>query len=197
MRVPSDLRIAYRINGRVMKLLTAATTGYYRARYFFVWSGVGPNASLGRRLRIKPITVFSDRLLKITLGHHVNLEPGVTIQGQGDVTIGDWSTIGSNTTIGCSDSVSIGVAALIASGVSIRDTNHAFDDTEQYMSSQGITTAPIVIEDDVWIGANAVITAGVTVGRGSIIGANAVVTKDVEPWSIMAGVPARLIRSRK
>ena len=99
--------------------------------------------------------------------------------------------------LGCSESVSIGVAALIASGVSIRDTNHAFDDTEQYMSSQGITTAPVVIEDDVWIGANAVITAGVTVGRGSIIGANAVVTKDVAPWSIMGGVPARLLRSRK
>jgi acetyltransferase-like isoleucine patch superfamily enzyme len=195
--VRRDRRTAYRANGALTRAVTRARTWWYLRRYFFLFADVGPGTSLGARLRIKPITVFSDRLLKVTLGHHVNLEPDVTIQGQGNVTIGDWSTIGSHTIIGCSDSVTVGVAALIASGVSIRDTNHAFADTEQYMSSQGITTAPIVIEDDVWIGANAVVTAGVTIGRGSIVGANAVVTKDVEPWSIVGGVPARLIRKRK
>lgn len=195
--MPSDHALAYRVNGSLTRAAARLTTRLYRARYYFVFAGVGPHAAIGRRFRIKPITVFSDRLLKVTLGHHVNFEPGVTIQGQGQVQIGDWSTIGSNTTIGCSDRVTIGVAALIASGVSIRDTNHRFDDTEQYMSSQGITSSPITIEDDVWIGANAVITEGVTIGRGAIIGANAVVTRDVEPWSIMGGVPARLIRSRR
>jgi acetyltransferase-like isoleucine patch superfamily enzyme len=195
--VPSDHALAYRVNGWFTRTSARATTRFYRVRYYFALAGVGPHAAIGRRFRIKPITVFSDRLLKVTLGHHVNFEPGVTIQGQGHVEIGDWSTVGSNTTIGCSDRVTIGVAALIASGVSIRDTNHRFDDTEQYMSSQGITSSPITIEDDVWIGANAVITEGVTIGRGSIIGANAVVTRDVEPWSIMGGVPARLIRKRR
>ena len=103
----SDLRSAYRINAFFTKMIARVTTRYYLARYFFVWSSVGPNAALGRRLRIKPITVFSERLLKITLGHHVNFEPGVTIQGQGEVSIGDWSTIGSHTTIGCSERVTI------------------------------------------------------------------------------------------
>lgn len=172
-------------------------TRYYLARYGFVFDEVGPAVAIGARFRVKPITVFSDRLLRISLGHHVNFEPGVTVQGQGTVSIGDWSTIGGNVVIGCSDAVTIGVAALIASGVSIRDTDHRFDDTDRYMSSQGITTAPVTIEDDVWIGSNATITKGVTIGRGSIVGANAVVTKDVPAWSIVAGVPARVLRSRR
>lgn len=54
----------------------------------------------------------------------------------------------------------------------------------------------MVIEDDVWIGANVTITAGITIGRGSVLAAGAVVTKDVPPFSIMGGVPARRLRSR-
>jgi acetyltransferase-like isoleucine patch superfamily enzyme len=64
------------------------------------------------------------------------------------------------------------------------------------MKLQGMSYAPIVIEDDVWIGANVVVTCGVTVGRGSIVGAGAVVTRDVPPYSVVAGVPARVVRQR-
>ena len=60
--------------------------------------------------------------------------------------------------------------------------------------SQGVTTSPIVIEDDVWIGGNAVITAGVHIGRHSVVAAGAVVTKDVPEYSLVAGVPAKVIR---
>ncbi|MCA9936785.1 MAG: hypothetical protein KC415_22775 [Anaerolineales bacterium] len=74
---------------------------------------------------------------------------------------------------------------------------HGFADVQRPISEQGYTNAPIVIEDDVWIGFQAVILPGVTVGKGSIIGAGAVVTKDVPPYSIMGGVPARLIRQRE
>jgi maltose O-acetyltransferase len=56
---------------------------------------------------------------------------------------------------------------------------------------------PVIIEDDVWIGARVIILPGVKIGKGSIVGAGAVVTKDVEPYSIVAGVPAKLIRKRK
>jgi acetyltransferase-like isoleucine patch superfamily enzyme len=64
------------------------------------------------------------------------------------------------------------------------------------MSQQGIYTAPVVIEDDVWIGIGAVILQGVRIGRGSIIGAGAVVNRDVESGTVVAGVPAREIRQR-
>lgn len=63
-------------------------------------------------------------------------------------------------------------------------------------SVQGYNDAPIIIEDDVWIGFQAIILPGVTIGRGSIVAASAVVTKNVEPNSIVRGVPARLIRKR-
>ena len=66
------------------------------------------------------------------------------------------------------------------------------------MWQQGFTEVdPIVIEDDVWIGARVIILKGVTIGKGSIIGAGSVVTKDVEPYSIVGGNPAKLIRKRK
>ncbi len=74
--------------------------------------------------------------------------------------------------------------------------NHGHDRTDIPMTRQGYNNAPIVIEDDVWIGFRAVVLAGVTIGRGSIVGSGAVVTKDVAPYSVVGGVPARVIKSR-
>lgn len=85
---------------------------------------------------------------------------------------------------------------MIASSVSIRDTDHRFDRLDIPMISQGIVTAPIVIKDNVWIGHGAVITKGVTIESGAIIAANAVVTRDVPANAIMGGVPAKLIKYR-
>ncbi|QGY41956.1 maltose O-acetyltransferase [Pseudodesulfovibrio cashew] len=64
------------------------------------------------------------------------------------------------------------------------------------MREQGMTYAPITIEDDVWIGANVVITSGVNIGHGSIIGAGAVVVRDIPPFSVAVGVPCRVVRKR-
>jgi galactoside O-acetyltransferase len=64
------------------------------------------------------------------------------------------------------------------------------------MAAQGCESAPVVIEDDVWLGANAVVLPGIRIGKGAIVGAGAVVTHDVEAMSIVAGVPARPIGKR-
>ena len=75
--------------------------------------------------------------------------------------------------------------------------NHAFDDTKRPMREQGWQVdQPIVIEDDVWIGARVIVLPGVRIGTGSIIGAGSVVTKDVPRFAIVGGVPARLLRMR-
>ncbi len=112
-------------------------------------------------------------------------------------------SVGSNCYLGedahlypWNEKIVIGNNVLIAAGAKIISRNHAFEKLGLPISSSGYNNQPIIIDDDVWIGFNVVILAGVTIGRGSIIGANAVVTKNIEPYSIMGGVPARLIRKR-
>lgn len=110
----------------------------------------------------------------------------------GDVIIGNNSRIGlGNTLIG---PVMIGSQVNLAQGIVISALNHNYEDPDTPMALQGVTTLPVVIEDDVWIGANSVVTAGVTIGRHSIIAAGSVVTKDIPPYCVAAGVPARIIK---
>jgi acetyltransferase-like isoleucine patch superfamily enzyme len=72
--------------------------------------------------------------------------------------------------------------------------NHVFSDPHRPMVEQGITAQGIVVEDDVWIGAGAIITDGVRIGKGAVVAAGAVVTKDVLPHTVVAGIPARIIK---
>lgn len=124
------------------------------------------------------------------IGHHTD------IQGSATITFGKRSFCGAYCVFGVNDSISIGSDVMIAHAVTIRDTDHAWARTDIPMRGQGIVTSPVVIEDDVWIGHGAAILKGVTVGRGSIIAAGAVVTKDVPSYSVVGGVPAKMIRLR-
>ncbi|MDL2305398.1 acyltransferase, partial [Bacteroides sp. OttesenSCG-928-D19] len=72
--------------------------------------------------------------------------------------------------------------------------NHNFEDVNIPIDEQGVDTLPVVIEDDVWIGANAVILPGVTVGKHSVIAAGSVVSRSVPPYSVCAGIPAKVIK---
>lgn len=190
-------RLMYIINNKLQKIHDGVSTLYCRVRYFFVFEKVGKKLSIKKHFRVNPMLGYNSNLFKITLGYHVNIERNVTMQGSGHLKIGDWVSIGEQTIIGCSSEIEIGFATIIASNVSIRDTDHKFDNLNETISSQGITTEKVTIGEDVWIGANAVITKGVTIGKGSIIAAGAVVTKDVPPYSIYGGVPAKLIKKRK
>ena len=110
----------------------------------------------------------------------------------GDVVIGDYTRVGlHNTVIG---PVTIGSHVNLAQGITVTALNHNFCDTSKRIDEQGISTKPVVIEDDVWIGANAVILPGVTVGRHAVVAAGAVVNKDVPPYSIVGGVPAKILK---
>ncbi len=110
----------------------------------------------------------------------------------GDVMIGDHTRIGlHNTIIG---PVSIGNHVNLAQGITVTALNHNFEDTEKRIDEQGVSTTPVVIDDDVWIGANAVILPGVHIGSHCVVAAGAVVTKDVPPHSLVAGVPAKVIK---
>lgn len=130
---------------------------------------------------------------RFELGKKAVIEDFCTINnGVGDVIIGSHATIGmSNVIIG---PVTIGNEVIIAQNVVISGLNHNYEDVSRSVLSQGVRTAPIIIEDDCWIGANVVITAGTTIGKHCVIAAGAVVTKNVPAFSIAAGNPARVIK---
>lgn len=110
----------------------------------------------------------------------------------GDVVIGDHTRIGlHNTIIG---PVTIGSHVNLAQGITVTALNHNFEASERRIDEQGVSTQQVTIGDDIWIGANAVVLPGVTVGNHCVIAAGAVVTKDVPPHSLVAGVPAKIIK---
>jgi maltose O-acetyltransferase len=91
----------------------------------------------------------------------------------------------------------IGNDVMMGPDVLIYTFNHDHDNVDIPMDRQGVTYSRVVIGDDVWIGARVIILAGVTIGPGSIVGAGAVVTRDVPPYSIVGGVPAKVLKNRK
>jgi acetyltransferase-like isoleucine patch superfamily enzyme len=110
----------------------------------------------------------------------------------GDVIIGDHTRIGiHNTIIG---PVTIGNHVNLAQGITVTALNHNFEDTSKRIDEQGVSTKPVVIGDDVWIGANAVILPGVTIGHHAVVAAGAVVTSDVPDHVVVGGVPAKIIK---
>ena len=113
----------------------------------------------------------------------------------GDVTIGDHTRIGIHCTI--IGPVCIGHHVNLAQGITVTALNHNFQDAMRRIDEQGVSTRPVIIGDDVWIGANAVILPGVTIGSHAVIAAGAVVTKDVPSQTVVGGVPARVIREIK
>jgi acetyltransferase-like isoleucine patch superfamily enzyme len=120
-------------------------------------------------------------------GTNVRLRMPVTIYHPEQLSLGSRIDIGEYTHIRASGGVTIGDRVLIAASAVITSREHP-----TALPRYGVTQdAPIVIEDDVWIGAGAIVLPGVTIGRGAIVGAGAVVTADVAPFTIVGGVPAR------
>lgn len=151
---------------------------------------------------------------KFKIGKHVNImgfeniEIGKNVyfadysqvfaHDNGFVKIGNNFGLNFNSQIGGSfGKISIGNNCAIAPNCVLRASNHTFENPDIPFREQGHTYGEIVLEDDVWIASNCVITANTKIGNSSIIGAGSVVTKDIEPYSIVGGVPAKLIKKRK
>lgn len=115
---------------------------------------------------------------------------------RGGVRIGHGSELNNFALINGAGGVTIGKRVLIGPGARLISYEHCYSDANTAIADQEYIYKPIVIEDDVWIGANSVILAGVTIGSGSVIGAGAVVTRSCEPYSVLVGVPARLLKKR-
>ena len=151
---------------------------------------------------VSPRARINARGARLTVGAHSQIAPYAFVQG--NVEIGARSSVQAYTIIvgygNESDpvgKVTIGNDVRIASHCMILGANHRFDDTTRPIGKQGLIRKDITIEDDVWIAGRVNIVAGVRIGRGSVIAAGAVVTHDVPPYSVVAGVPARVIKKRK
>lgn len=148
----------------------------------------------GKHSKIYPsVRMDTPPYRKFSIGNYSVIESHSCINNAvGDVLIGDHTRIGlHNTIIG---PVTIGNHVNLAQGITITALNHNFQDNNQRIDQQGITKNPITIGNDIWIGTNAVILPGVTIGDHSVVAAGAVVNKDVPPHSLVAGVPAKIIK---
>ena len=111
------------------------------------------------------------------------------------IRIGRDSLIGEYTVIRGQGGVTIGDRVYTSPMTQLIAVNHVFSDPDRPFIEQGITAQGIIVEDDVWLGANVVVTDGVRIGKGAVVAASAVVTRDVPPHTVVAGVPARVIRT--
>lgn len=136
---------------------------------------------------------------RIYLADKVSLQHGVDIRALNNTSIEiyEHTFIGPYVCIAGPGDIKIGKNCLIAAHSGLFANNHIYSDPTENIHSQGVTREGIVIEDDCWLGSGVKVLDGVTIGEGSILGSGSVVTKDIPPFSVAVGVPARVIRSRK
>jgi acetyltransferase-like isoleucine patch superfamily enzyme len=140
--------------------------------------------------------------------HGIEIEEGTRIMHNAEIHVFNFRNlpnarikIGKNCVIGPYNVIMghggtvIGNHVILAPRVSILPVNHNYDDRAHPVRDQGITATGIIIEDDVWVGAHAIILDGVRIGRGSVVGAGSVVTRDVPAYSLVAGTPAKVVRT--
>jgi acetyltransferase-like isoleucine patch superfamily enzyme len=138
---------------------------------------IGNNVTIHKNTIIECTGVIKEMGEGLIIGNNVGIAQNCFIQVRGKVVIG------SN--------------IMFAPNVSIFSENHEFASTDKLIIEQGTTRKGVIIEDDVWLGTRSIILDGVNIGKGSIIAAGSIVNKDVPPYSIFGGVPAKIIRSRK
>jgi virginiamycin A acetyltransferase len=143
----------------------------------------------------------SQRGTRVVIGAGSMVDSFVKIKpvgGMGDVVIGRQSYINSGCVLYSGHGIVIGNNVLIAANCTFAATNHAFDDIDRPMRTQGFqpSRGGIVVEDDVWIGANCVLLDGAYIERGCVIAAGSVVRTRLAAFGVYGGIPTRLIRQR-
>ena len=134
---------------------------------------------------------------------HIHIGDGVLIGRRsvvkcrlGSLQIGDHTNVGMDCRIASTSTVIIGEYCLFAGKCYIGGAQHRYDRRDIPITLQPLNSRGVVIEDDVWLGANVCVNDGVKIGKGAVVGAGAVVTKDIPPYTVAAGVPARVIKER-
>jgi galactoside O-acetyltransferase len=161
------------------------------------WHVLQQSISLGPPVGTEQMkrNLFYTRTLA-SCGTEVYVLPHVSMSYPQNIELGRNVFINRGVNITARERISIGDNALIGPYVVLNSGSHEFSDPHQLIRDQGHRRAPIRVEQDVWIGAHATILPGVIVGQGGVVAAGAVVTRSVEPYTVVAGVPARLMKRR-
>ncbi|NDL66507.1 acyltransferase [Anaerotalea alkaliphila] len=171
----------------------------WRIVALILYYGIGkrlPSSDSLFSLGARGVRNFLCRRIFDSMGKGCNVERNVFFGSGKGIHLGDRSGIGQNARI--QGPLHIGNDVMMGPDVLIYTRNHETARTDIPMIDQGESDPlPVVVEEDVWIGARVVLLPGVRVGRGSILGTGAVVTRDVPPYSVVGGVPARILKSRK
>ncbi|HHV59802.1 MAG TPA: acyltransferase [Clostridiaceae bacterium] len=161
--------------------------------YYFIARHL-PGSDLPYSFGSKQIRGFLCRRIFRKAGRNINIEHGVFFASGMDIEIGDNSGLGLNARV--TGPLKIGNDVMMGPDVMIFTQNHKNDRLDIPMRLQTAPKEGVVIEDDVWIAARVIILPGITIHKGAIVGAGAVVTKDVPPYAVVGGNPARVIKYR-
>jgi len=145
-----------------------------------------------------PLQLWVRDNAKIVIGNNCRLDSYVRLDGAWNsvIELGEGVNVGAYSMINSSKRVSIGAHTLISCSVNIIDVDHGIS-RDKLIKDQLPEGVPIEIGDDVWIGWGAAVLKGVKIGKGAVVGAGSMVTVDVSPYSVVAGVPARKIKTRE
>lgn len=165
---------------------------YFKCTIGSYFSALGKGTKFYGRLRFGSIENNISVGSQCMIGHDVFF----SAQKHGFISIGNNCSLNTGSHIVATKGITIKEGTRIGEFCSIRDQNHTFEDLTIPIFMQGFTGEAIIIEKNCWIGRGVMITAGVELGEGCVVGANSVVTKSFESNSIIAGVPAKLIRKR-
>jgi acetyltransferase-like isoleucine patch superfamily enzyme len=179
-----------------------AWTPWYLVRYwrFLVFKARNPHViTRGFVFMDRGVEIYARRGYgRLVLGRWVHLGVDCALRcHEGTLSLGDKSVLARDISINCYLDVEIGDSALIADSVYVSDFDHKFSDLTQPIKDQGIAKSRVRIERDVWLGTKVTVSRGVVIGEGTVVGANAVVTRDLPPYSVAVGAPARVVKDRR
>lgn len=179
-----------------------AWSPWYLIRYwrFFIFKIRSPHiittgfVFLGRHVEVDARKGYG----RMILGRWVHLGDDNRVRcHEGNLVIGDKCVFGRDNTVNAYLDIEIGAGSIISDWVYICDFDHVTEDIYQPIKDQGIVKSPVRIGPDVWVGTKVTVLRGTTIGHGSVLGAHSLVRGEVPPFSVMGGVPARIIKNRR
>lgn len=172
----------------------------FKIRYFF-WKCVvvSSGGKIGKNVKIyEGVRIVCNHSGAINIGDNARILRNVTISTSesGQISIGNNIHIGESTIIYSDKEIAIKDNVIIGPQNIIVDVDHIYQEVDIPIIDQGYNAKKVIIEEDVWISSHCCIIKGVTIGKGSVIGAGSVVNKDISPYSVACGVPAKVIKKR-